>query len=116
MVWKFKDLVDDVLSISDQQIKTSGTENLPTFLGGQSMGGLIQVRSEVKVLIGNASTFHQLLPLPTHVHTESVNTQTYYSHTHKHKYTHAQTHSGVRSTAQPAKVCWPDPTLRCNRC
>lgn len=32
--------VDDMYDISEQLLKASGTEHLPTFLGGQSMGGL----------------------------------------------------------------------------
>lgn len=33
--------VDDLLQVSDQLIAQAGTGHLPTFVGGQSMGGLI---------------------------------------------------------------------------
>ncbi|KAF5826087.1 Alpha/Beta hydrolase protein [Dunaliella salina] len=42
VVWKFKNLVDDMYFVSERLLKESHTEQLPTFLGGQSMGGLIQ--------------------------------------------------------------------------
>jgi len=40
VVWNFNFLVDDMYFVSEKLLKESNTEALPTFLAGQSMGGL----------------------------------------------------------------------------